>query len=77
DGTDRGALLRPHAEEMDWIADSVAHLVPTGTAPGEIAVLCRTATDFAESQGALVARDIPVEVVALSGLLHLPEVADL
>ncbi|MER5790908.1 ATP-dependent DNA helicase [Streptomyces sp. NPDC001980] len=77
DGMVRCALLRTHAEEMDWIADSVAHLVRTGTAPGEIAVLCRTATDFAEIQGALVARDVPVEVVGLSGLLHLPEVADL
>ncbi|MGW4905780.1 UvrD-helicase domain-containing protein [Streptomyces sp. NPDC004270] len=77
DGTVHCALLRTHAEEMDWIADSVAHLVRTGTAPGEIAVLCRTATDFAEIQGALVARDVPVEVVGLSGLLHLPEVADL
>ncbi|CAM5466935.1 hypothetical protein SALBM311S_06442 [Streptomyces alboniger] len=49
----------------------------TGKAPGEIAVLCRTATDFGEIQGALVARDVPVEVVGLSGLLHLPEIADL
>ncbi|MBD0422303.1 UvrD-helicase domain-containing protein [Streptomyces sp. TRM S81-3] len=77
DGTVRCALLRTHAEEIEWVADSVAHLVRTGTAPGEIAVLCRTATDFAEIQGALVARDVPVEVVGLSGLLHLPEVADL
>ncbi len=77
DGLVRCALLRTHAEEIDWAADSVAHLVRTGTAPGEIAVLCRTATDFAEIQGALVARDIPVEVVGLSGLLHLPEIADL
>ncbi|MDQ0406203.1 ATP-dependent DNA helicase [Streptomyces sp. NPDC000349] len=77
DGLVRCALLRTHAEEIDWIADSVAHLVRTGQAPGEIAVLCRTATDFAEIQGALVARDVPVEVVGLSGLLHLPEVADL
>ncbi|PWI15705.1 ATP-dependent DNA helicase [Streptomyces sp. Act143] len=77
DGLVRCALLRTHAEEIDWIADSVAHLVHTGKAPGEIAVLCRTATDFAEIQGALVARDVPVEVVGLSGLLHLPEVADL
>ncbi|MFJ8030485.1 UvrD-helicase domain-containing protein [Streptomyces sp. NPDC096032] len=77
DGTVRCALLPTHAEEIDWIADSLAHLVRTGTAPGEIAVLCRTATDFAEIQGALVARDVPVEVVGLSGLLHLPEVADL
>ncbi|MGW7818348.1 UvrD-helicase domain-containing protein [Streptomyces puniciscabiei] len=77
DGTVRCALLPTHAEEIDWIAGSIAHLVHTGTAPGEIAVLCRTATDFAEIQGALVARDVPVEVVGLSGLLHLPEVADL
>ncbi|MFI5823189.1 UvrD-helicase domain-containing protein [Streptomyces rishiriensis] len=77
DGVVRCALLPTHAEEMDWIADNVAHLVRTGKAPGEIAVLCRTATDFAEIQGALVARDVPVEVVGLSGLLHLPEVADL
>ncbi|MEV6586826.1 ATP-dependent DNA helicase [Streptomyces acidicola] len=77
DGTVHCALLRTHAEEIDWIADSIAHLVRTGKEPGEIAVLCRTATDFAEVQGALVARDIPVEVVGLSGLLHLPEVADL
>ncbi|MER6559418.1 UvrD-helicase domain-containing protein [Streptomyces sp. NPDC001027] len=77
DGVVRCALLATHAEEMDWIADSIAHLVRTGKAPGEIAVLCRTATDFAQIQGALVARDVPVEVVGLSGLLHLPEVADL
>ncbi|MFD5584912.1 ATP-dependent helicase [Streptomyces sp. NPDC127063] len=77
DGMVRCALLRTHAEEIDWIAGSIAHLVHTGTPPGEIAVLCRTANDFAEIQGALVARDVPVEVVGLSGLLHLPEVADL
>ena len=77
DGTVRCALLATHAEEIDWIADSIAHLVNTGKAPGEIAVLCRTAGDFAEIQGALVARDVPVEVVGLSGLLHLPEIADL
>ncbi|MFF7262906.1 UvrD-helicase domain-containing protein [Streptomyces sp. NPDC008159] len=77
DGLVRCALLSTHAEELDWIADSIAHLVRTGKEPGEIAVLCRTATDFADIQGALVARDIPVEVVGLSGLLHLPEVADL
>jgi DNA helicase-2/ATP-dependent DNA helicase PcrA len=77
DGVVRCALLNTHAEELDWIADSIAHLVRTGKEPGEIAVLCRTATDFAEIQGALVARDVPVEVVGLSGLLHLPEVADL
>ncbi|MEV6327115.1 UvrD-helicase domain-containing protein [Streptomyces sp. NPDC051909] len=77
DGSVRIALLPTHAEELDWIADRLAHLVRTGTEPGEIAVLCRTATDFPAIQAALVARDVPVEVVGLSGLLHLPEVADL
>ncbi|WP_424890040.1 UvrD-helicase domain-containing protein [Streptomyces sp. XH2] len=77
DGVVRCALLPTHAEELDWLADSLAHLVRTGTRPGDIAVLCRTAADFAQIQGALVRRDIPVEVVGLSGLLHLPEIADL
>ncbi|MFE2377952.1 UvrD-helicase domain-containing protein [Streptomyces sp. NPDC059398] len=77
DGMVRCALLRTHEEEIGWLADSLAHLVRTGKDPGEIAVLCRTAGDFAQIQGALVARDVPVEVVGLSGLLHLPEVADL
>ncbi|MFF8433474.1 UvrD-helicase domain-containing protein [Streptomyces bacillaris] len=77
DGVVRCALLSTHTEEIDWLADSLAHLVRTGTPPGEIAVLCRTAGDFPAIQAALVARDIPVEVVGLAGLLHLPEVADL
>ncbi|MFJ3163645.1 ATP-dependent DNA helicase [Streptomyces kanasensis] len=77
DGVVRIALLPTQAEEIAWLADSIAHLVRTGKEPGEIAVLCRTATDFPEIQAALVARDVPVEVVGLSGLLHLPEVADL
>ncbi|MFF7727186.1 UvrD-helicase domain-containing protein [Streptomyces sp. NPDC008001] len=77
DGVVRCALLPTHAEELDWLAGSLAHLVRTGTRPGDIAVLCRTAADFAQIQGALVQRDIPVEVVGLSGLLHLPEIADL
>ncbi|WP_449476637.1 UvrD-helicase domain-containing protein [Streptomyces abikoensis] len=77
DGVVRCALLPTHAEELDWLADSLAHLVRTGTRPGDIAVLCRTAADFARIQGALVQRDLPVEVVGLSGLLHLPEIADL
>ncbi|MGW2790404.1 ATP-dependent helicase [Streptomyces sp. NPDC001251] len=77
DGGVRIALLDTHQEEIEWLADSIAHLVRTGKAPGEIAVLCRTAGDFPQIQGALVARDIPVEVVGLSGLLHLPEIADL
>ncbi|WP_436738816.1 UvrD-helicase domain-containing protein [Streptomyces sp. BBFR102] len=77
DGTVRCALLDTHADELTWLAGQIAHLVATGTPPGEIAVLCRTAGDFGAIQSALVDRDVPVEVVGLSGLLHLPEVADL
>ncbi|MEV1010304.1 ATP-dependent DNA helicase [Streptomyces sp. NPDC049881] len=76
-GRVRCALLRTHAEELTWAADHIAHLVATGTPPGEIAVLCRTAGDFGAIQRELVDRRVPVEVVGLSGLLHLPEVADL
>ncbi|MFI0900127.1 ATP-dependent DNA helicase [Streptomyces sp. NPDC020983] len=77
DGLVRCALLPTQADETAWVADSVAHLVRTGTPPGGIAVLCRTAAHFPQLHAALVARDVPVEVVGLSGLLHLPEVADL
>ncbi|MFF4339883.1 ATP-dependent DNA helicase [Kitasatospora sp. NPDC001540] len=77
DGHARVALLPTHAEEVDWLADSVAHLVRTGTAPGRIAVLCRAGSSFADLHAALVARQVPVEVVGLGGLLQLPEVADL
>ncbi|MFD5431833.1 UvrD-helicase domain-containing protein [Kitasatospora sp. NPDC127067] len=77
DGFVRAALLPTHAEEVDWLADSIAHLVRTGTAPGRIAVLCRGGAAFPDIHAALVAREVPVEVVGLGGLLQLPEVADL
>jgi DNA helicase-2/ATP-dependent DNA helicase PcrA len=77
-------LLPTYREEIDWLADRIktaigAVLDKNGDpiTPGDVAVLARTATDFADLHAALVARDIPVEVVGLSGLLHLPEVADL
>ncbi|WP_370077940.1 UvrD-helicase domain-containing protein [Streptacidiphilus sp. MAP12-16] len=78
DGFLRCALLDTYDEEVRWLADSIAHLVRTGTPPGRIAVLCRAGRElFPDIHAALVARDVPVEVVGLSGLLHLPEVADL
>ena len=79
DGFLRCALLDTHDQEVAWLADSVAHLVHRGgVAPGRIAVLCRAGRElFPDIHAALVARDVPVEVVGLSGLLNLPEVADL
>ncbi|GAA3033118.1 ATP-dependent DNA helicase [Kitasatospora albolonga] len=77
DGYLRCALLPTHAEEIDWLADRIAHLTATGTPPGRIAVLCRGGSAFPDIHAALVAREVPVEVVGLGGLLQLPEVADL
>jgi DNA helicase II / ATP-dependent DNA helicase PcrA len=79
DGFLRCALLDTYDQEVAWLADSIAHLVHRGgVAPGRIAVLCRAGRElFPDIHAALVARDVPVEVVGLSGLLHLPEVADL
>jgi len=45
--------------------------------PSDIAVLCRKRSQFAALRAALEARDIPVEVVGLGGLLTVPEVADI
>ncbi|WP_436773518.1 UvrD-helicase domain-containing protein [Yinghuangia sp. YIM S09857] len=84
DGWARCALLATQDGEIAWIADQVQHVIgtrfrPDGEliGPGDVAVLARTAADFAEIHKALVERDVPVEVVGLSGLLNLPEVADL
>ncbi|WP_406283063.1 UvrD-helicase domain-containing protein [Embleya sp. NBC_00896] len=78
------ALLPTHRDEIDWLADRIKVAIDTvpdkngdPITPGGVAVLARTAADFADIHAALVLRDIPVEVVGLSGLLHLPEVADL
>ena len=78
DGFVRCGLFESYEQEVAWLADSIAHLVRTGTRPGRIAVLCRAGRElFPDMHAALVARDVPVEVVGLSGLLNLPEVADL
>ena len=45
--------------------------------PSDVAVLCRKRSQFAALRTALEARDIPVEVVGLGGLLTVPEVADI
>ena len=42
----------------------------------DIAVLTRRNADIAPLYGELTARDVPVEIVGLGGLLHLPEVMD-
>jgi len=75
-GSTSVALLPTYAEEMQWLAEGVQAALDAGTPAPEIAVLVRVRSDFAAVRAALVARDIPVEVVGLGGLLALPEVAD-
>jgi len=52
------ALLPTHAEEIDWIADSLAHLVRPGKRPAR-SPSCAVRNRLRRIQGALVARDIP------------------
>ncbi|GLU46762.1 ATP-dependent helicase [Nocardiopsis ansamitocini] len=44
---------------------------------GDVAVLCRKRAQFSLLRKALEARDIPVEVVGLGGLISVPEVRDI
>ncbi len=79
-GTVRCALLPDVRAERDWIADHLhAHYQQAradGVSPPTAAVLVRRNADAAPIADALRARGIPVEVVGLSGLLSVPEVAD-
>ncbi|HUR76124.1 MAG TPA: ATP-dependent DNA helicase [Sporichthya sp.] len=75
-GEIRTALLDTYAEEIHWIGGQVAAAIAEGTEPGEVAVLVRATRDIGPVHAELVSRDIPVEVVGLGGLVHLPEVAD-
>lgn len=68
--------------ELEWLPDQViaAHQRLTPSHPKgawrEIGVLVRDNAHAAEVFDALSAREIPVEIVGLSGLLRLPEVAE-
>jgi DNA helicase-2/ATP-dependent DNA helicase PcrA len=71
------ALLTTADDEAEWLADHVEAALAGGTALQEIAVLARKRSQFEPVRRALEARDIPVEVVGLGGLLDTPEVNDL
>ena len=79
-GTVRCALLPDVRAEREWIAGHLhAHYQQAradGVSPPTAAVLVRRNADAAPIADALRARGIPVEVVGLSGLLSVPEVAD-
>jgi DNA helicase II / ATP-dependent DNA helicase PcrA len=64
-------------DEAGWLADRVSEAISDGVPAGQIAVLGRRRTDFPRLHQAMTARDIPVEVVGLGGLLAMPEVSDI
>lgn len=81
EGDVRIALLAEVATELDWMADAVAArwrvAADAGAEPPTSAVLVRRRADMDAVAAALRARDLPVEVVGLGGLLDTPEVHDL
>ena len=77
-GEIRAATFDTWGEEVSWIADQVVAVRAAGPAArwADIAVLTRRNADIAPLYAELTARDVPVEIVGLGGLLHLPEVMD-
>jgi DNA helicase II / ATP-dependent DNA helicase PcrA len=80
-GEIRVALLPDVRAEVSWVADAIATrwhcAMADGGAPPSAAVLVRRRADMAALAAALRARDVPVEVVGLGGLLDTPEIRDL
>jgi DNA helicase-2/ATP-dependent DNA helicase PcrA len=72
------ACLTDVEAEAAWIADQISGLLgPTGGyAPRDVAVLARARSQFEPIERALRAREVPVEVSGLGGLLSTPEVTD-
>lgn len=81
-GTPSGAVAAASfdtwPEEVDWIADVIAAAPATGQvdAWSQIAVLTRRNAQIGPLYAALVAREVPVEIVGLGGLLEVPEIVD-
>jgi DNA helicase-2/ATP-dependent DNA helicase PcrA len=69
-------VLETQADELSWLADEVTHAHEAGARWSDIGVLTRDNAHAADVFDALTARDVPVEIVGLSGLIRLPEVAE-
>ncbi|HET8559478.1 MAG TPA: ATP-dependent DNA helicase [Marmoricola sp.] len=77
-GEVRTAVHETLADELAWLPDRVLAVREEMAEPSwrEIGVLTRDNSTAAEVFDALTAREIPVEIVGLQGLLRLPEVAE-
>ncbi|MCK9893778.1 ATP-dependent DNA helicase [Frankia sp. AgB32] len=71
------ALHETWAQEVSWIAARLRRVVDAGTSPGDIAVLVRARGDIPPLLTAMQGAGLPVEVVGLTGLLTVPEVAEI
>ncbi|MEO6512001.1 MAG: ATP-dependent DNA helicase, partial [Nocardioides sp.] len=69
-------VLETHADELAWLADEVSAAHDAGALWSDVGVLTRDNAHAADVFDALTARDVPVEIVGLSGLIRLPEVAE-
>lgn len=67
-------VFATHREELAWLADSV--VASHRGSWSDIGVLTRDNAHAAEVFDALTGAGVPVEIVGLSGLLRLPEVAE-
>jgi DNA helicase-2/ATP-dependent DNA helicase PcrA len=76
EGTVSTRVLPTQADELAWLADAVLSTHEDGAAWSDIGVLTRDNAHAADVFDALTARDVPVEIVGLSGLIRLPEVAE-
>jgi len=76
EGVVEAHVFERHVDELAWLADAVRDAHRRTGAWSEIGVLTRDNAHAEEVFDALTGAEIPVEIVGLSGLLRLPEVAE-
>lgn len=77
-GRSEAAFLPSHPDEVQWLGERIQGLYEHVRGDwSQIAVLVRAGNQIPDIYAELHGRGVPVEVVGLSGLLHLPEIADL
>lgn len=77
EGTVEVAVLETHAEELERLVEGVKAAHTGETSWADIGVLTRDNAHAEDVFDALTGAGIPVEIVGLSGLLRLPEVAEI
>ncbi len=77
DGVVRCGWFVDAVTEAEWIADDILRARASGHAWRDIGILFRKNRDMPLVRDALAARDVPVEVANLGGLLAVPEVVEL